>query len=141
MTLDKLLKAKPWDGKELVWMIGRQWRTVQEYAQMLHARCPYIGYSTFPEAFCCTHSRDFPIRATQLRDKDPMVPRLVTTMSPYLLDECDLERDEVLIVLGPNDVRLLDRERLADMLGEFKLGEIWHNEGEEFLAGIRRDDA
>jgi len=67
---------------------------------------------------------------------------ILTTHSPYLLDAIDLERDQVLVFKrcddGSRTAEPVDRERLDKFLDEFKLGEVWFNEGEEGLVGRRK---
>jgi len=62
---------------------------------------------------------------------------VLTTHSPYLLDFVDLDTDQVLICRREDDggrtVEPAAAERLKDFLDEFKLGEVWFNEGEERL--------
>ncbi len=62
---------------------------------------------------------------------------ILTTHSPYLLDVVDLEIDQVLIFRREEDsartVVPADAAKLKAFLGEFKLGEIWFNQGEESL--------
>lgn len=65
------------------------------------------------------------------------------TYSPYLLDHVDLKVDQVLVFQrnndGSNRVDPVDTERMAGFLDEFRLGEVWSNEGEAGL--VRKEDA
>jgi predicted ATPase len=62
---------------------------------------------------------------------------VLTTHSPYLLDHVDLDEDQVLVFKRDDDgtrtAKPIDREGLDDYLGEFLLGELWFNKGEEGL--------
>jgi predicted ATPase len=62
---------------------------------------------------------------------------VLTTHSPYLLDCIDVETDQVLIFRREDDGSRTavpaDEARLKTFLDEFKLGEVWYNEGEEGL--------
>jgi predicted ATPase len=65
---------------------------------------------------------------------------VLTTHSPYLLDNVDLDEDQVLVFQrdedGSRSAEPADAERLRLFLDEFMLGEVWYNQGEEGL--IRR---
>lgn len=72
----------------------------------------------------------------------PPVQVILTTHSPYLLDQVRLRptespQDQVLIFRreadGSRSVTEADAERLALFLDEFMLGEVWFNQGEEGL--------
>ena len=62
---------------------------------------------------------------------------VLTTHSPYLLDHVDIEEDQVLVFKrnedGTRTAEPVDAERLEEFLGEFQLGEVWFNQGEEEL--------
>lgn len=62
---------------------------------------------------------------------------IMTTHSPYLLDLVDPEQDQVLVFQrkesGDRSVSPADPKRLKSFLGEFLLGEVWYNEGEQGL--------
>lgn len=62
---------------------------------------------------------------------------ILTTHSPYLLDQVDLATDQVLVFKrnddGSRSAEPADAERLKSFLGEFMLGEVWFNEGEAGL--------
>lgn len=62
---------------------------------------------------------------------------IMTTHSPYLLDLIDLEKDQVLVFRrnkdGSRTAEPVDAARLEAFLGEFMLGEVWYNQGEEGL--------
>lgn len=62
---------------------------------------------------------------------------VMTTHSPYLLDLVDMEKDHVLVFRrnpdGSRSAELVDTERLKPFIGEFLLGEVWYNQGEEGL--------
>ncbi len=62
---------------------------------------------------------------------------ILTTHSPYLLDQVDLSTDQVLVFKrnddGSRTAEPADAERLKSFLGEFMLGEVWFNEGEAGL--------
>ena len=64
---------------------------------------------------------------------------ILTTHSPHLLDAINLEEDQVLIFRrnddGSRSAEQADKERLANFLDEFMLGEVWFNEGEDGLVG------
>ena len=85
------------------------------------------------------------LRRSACVNKHPVV---AWTLNPYMLDECDLSKDEVLIVFGPDDVRLIDRKRVGspvpnapqprryDIDGRLvSLGRLWYERGEAWLAG------
>lgn len=69
---------------------------------------------------------------------------VLTTYSPYLLDEIDLETDQVLVfrrmAIGLSTVDPVDAERMKNFLDEFKLGEVWFNEGEDGLVARPVDE-
>ena len=62
---------------------------------------------------------------------------ILTTHSPYLLDSVKLLEDTVLVFRRQDDgsrtAESADATRLEAFLGEFLLGELWYNEGEEGL--------
>lgn len=62
---------------------------------------------------------------------------ILTTHSPYLLDNVKLDEDQVLVFSrnddGSRSVEAADAERLKVFLDEFMLGEVWYNEGEAGL--------
>jgi predicted ATPase len=62
---------------------------------------------------------------------------IMTTHSPYLLDLVDVEKDQVLVFRRQDDgsrtAEPADAARLKAFLGEFMLGEVWYNQGEEGL--------
>ncbi len=62
---------------------------------------------------------------------------ILTTHSPYLLDNINLDEDQVLVFRrnedGSRSAEPADAERLALFLDEFMLGEVWYNQGEEGL--------
>jgi predicted ATPase len=62
---------------------------------------------------------------------------IITTHSPYLLDMVNLEKEQVLVFRrnadGGRTAAPADKERLKIFLDEFKLGEVWFNQGEEGL--------
>ncbi|HOW19817.1 MAG TPA: ATP-binding protein, partial [Phycisphaerae bacterium] len=64
---------------------------------------------------------------------------VLTTHSPYLLDQVDLEQDQVLVFRrnddGSRTAEPADAARLRTFLDEFMLGEVWFNQGEEGLVG------
>ena len=64
---------------------------------------------------------------------------ILTTHSPYLLDQLDLAQDQVLVFKrnddGSRTAEPADAERLKTFLDEFMLGEVWYNEGEAGLVG------
>ena len=59
---------------------------------------------------------------------------VLSTHSPYLLDCVDLAQDQVLVFRrmedGSRTAEAADEERLKRFLDEFKLGEVWFNQGE-----------
>lgn len=65
---------------------------------------------------------------------------VLTTHSPYLLDEVDLKTDQVLVFRrepdGERTAEPVDGERLKLFLEDFNLGEVWFNQSEEGL--VRR---
>ncbi|MCO5165582.1 MAG: AAA family ATPase [Planctomycetes bacterium] len=67
----------------------------------------------------------------------PPAQVIVTTHSPLLVDELDLEQDQLLVFErqpdGARTARPVDRDRLRLFLDEFKLGEVWFNRDEEGL--------
>lgn len=77
-------------------------------------------------------------RMTQGKDADP-TQVILTTHSPYLLDHVDINEDQVLVFRrnddGSRSAEPVDAERLSVFLDEFKLGEVWFNEGEQGLLG------
>jgi predicted ATPase len=79
---------------------------------------------------------------TEGRHGDHAAQVIVTTHSPYLLDLVDLEKDQVLVFGRKDDgsrtAETADRQRLEAFLGEFLLGEVWYNQGEEGLVARRR---
>lgn len=62
---------------------------------------------------------------------------VLTTHSPYLLDQVRLPEDQVIVFRrekdGARSAREADEERLKAFLDEFMLGEVWFNQGEEGL--------
>lgn len=62
---------------------------------------------------------------------------VLTTHSPYLLDQVRLPQDQVLVFRREPDGRRTaeeaDKKRLKTFLDEFMLGEVWFNHGEEGL--------
>ena len=62
---------------------------------------------------------------------------IVSTHSPYLLDHVHLPEDEVLVFRraadGSRTVEPADAAGLKAFLGEFMMGEIWFNRGEDGL--------
>jgi predicted ATPase len=62
---------------------------------------------------------------------------VLTTHSPYMLDNLDPARDQVLVFSrrddGSRTAQATDAERLKAFLDEFMLGEVWFNQGEEGL--------
>ncbi|MEZ6189435.1 MAG: AAA family ATPase [Planctomycetota bacterium] len=62
---------------------------------------------------------------------------VLSTHSPYLLDEIDPETEQVLVFSRENDgsrtAKAIDKEGLKVFLDEFKLGEVWFNEQEAGL--------
>jgi predicted ATPase len=62
---------------------------------------------------------------------------ILSTHSPYLLDFITPELDQVLVFRRQDDglrtVEPLDAERIRAFMGEFGLGEVWFNRGEEGL--------
>ncbi|HEY4183430.1 MAG TPA: ATP-binding protein [Polyangia bacterium] len=62
---------------------------------------------------------------------------VLTTHSPYLLDNVDPRTDQILIFKrradGARVVQPADSERLKAFLDEFKMGEVWFNQGEDGL--------
>jgi len=62
---------------------------------------------------------------------------ILTTHSPYLLDEVDPDEAQILVFRrnddGSRTPEPVDRERLKTFLDEFMLGEVWYNQGEEGL--------
>jgi predicted ATPase len=62
---------------------------------------------------------------------------VITTHSPYLLDEVKPDSDQVLVFSreedGTRSVKSADAGRLATFLDEFMLGEVWFNQGEAGL--------
>ncbi len=68
---------------------------------------------------------------------------VLTTHSPYLLDQINLETDQVLVFRiqedGTRTVQPVDEERLSKFLDEFMLGEVWYNRGESGLVTTERN--
>lgn len=66
---------------------------------------------------------------------------IMTTHSPYLLDHIELPGDWVIVFRREADGRRsateADAARLKDFLGEFMLGEVWFNQGEDGLLAVR----
>jgi predicted ATPase len=66
---------------------------------------------------------------------------IVTTHSPYVLDLVNPEKDQVLVFRRQEDgsctAEPADTERLKIFLDEFKLGEVWYNQGEDGLVARR----
>ena len=62
---------------------------------------------------------------------------VLTTHSPYLLDSMTLDSDQVLVFKreadGNRTAHAVDVEGINVFLDEFKLGEVWYNEGEDGL--------
>ena len=62
---------------------------------------------------------------------------ILTTHSPYLLDSISLDTDQVLVFRrepdGRRSAQAVDAEGIKVFLDEFKLGEVWFNEGEDNL--------
>lgn len=62
---------------------------------------------------------------------------ILTTHSPLLVDELDIDQDQVLVFEreadGNRTARPVDRDRLRLFLDEFKLGEVWFNREEQGL--------
>ena len=62
---------------------------------------------------------------------------VLTTHSPYLLDEVQLPTDQVLVFKrsedGARTAEPVDADRLAAFLEDFKLGEVWFNQDESGL--------
>jgi predicted ATPase len=62
---------------------------------------------------------------------------IVTTHSPLVLDEVDLDKDQVLVFQRQDDgsrtVNAADHTRLKTFLDEFRLGEVWVNKDEPAL--------
>lgn len=62
---------------------------------------------------------------------------VLSTHSPYLLDEIDLTGDQVLVFRrledGSRTAEPVDQQRLKTFLDEFMLGEVWFNRGEQGL--------
>ena len=62
---------------------------------------------------------------------------IVSTHSPYLVDNLNLEKDALLVFSraadGSRGVEQADPTRLKKLLGEFLLGELWFNKGESGL--------
>jgi predicted ATPase len=62
---------------------------------------------------------------------------ILTTHSPYLLDEIDPTTEQVLVFSrqadGSRTAAPVDTERLKTFLDDFKLGEVWFNQEEEGL--------
>ncbi len=62
---------------------------------------------------------------------------ILSTHSPYLLDHVNIDEDQVLVFRRQDDgsrtAEPVNRERLKHFLDEFKLGEVWFNEGEDKL--------
>lgn len=62
---------------------------------------------------------------------------ILTTHSPLVLDEVNLDKDQVLVFKRESDgartVQPVDRDRLKVFLDEFKLGEVWVNKDEQAL--------
>jgi predicted ATPase len=67
---------------------------------------------------------------------------ILTTHSPYLLDQIHLPDDQVLVFRreenGERTATAVDQERLKAFLDEFMLGEVWYNQGEEGLLTTTR---
>jgi energy-coupling factor transporter ATP-binding protein EcfA2 len=66
---------------------------------------------------------------------------ILTTHSPYLLDCVDPATDQVLVFQrnpdGSRTANPADSDRLRVFLDEFKLGEVWYNQGEEGLVAMK----
>lgn len=66
---------------------------------------------------------------------------VLSTHSPYLLDHVHLPEDQILVFrrddTGARTIVQADEKSLRDFLGEFMLGELWFNQGEEGLIGIK----
>lgn len=66
---------------------------------------------------------------------------ILSTHSPYLLDHVHLPEDQILVFrrddTGARTIVQADEKSLRDFLGEFMLGELWFNQGEEGLIGIK----
>ncbi len=62
---------------------------------------------------------------------------ILTTHSPYLLDQIRLPQDQVIVFRrepdGSRSASAADQEHLKAFLDEFMLGEVWFNQGEEGL--------
>jgi len=60
---------------------------------------------------------------------------------PHMLDQANVETDDVLVAIPVKngfDVYLFDPARyLKSFADEFGLGEVWYNEGDEWMAGIK----
>lgn len=67
---------------------------------------------------------------------------ILTTHSPYLLDFIDPREDQVLVfqrgVNGERTVDAIDGAGISSFLKDFKLGEIWFNEQEDGLLGLKK---
>ena len=81
-------------------------------------------------------------RLTQGNLNGHSVQVILTTHSPYLLDHVRLPEDQVLVFRRQDDGRRtaseVNQEGLKDFLGEFMLGEVWFNQGEEGLLAARQ---
>jgi predicted ATPase len=66
---------------------------------------------------------------------------ILSTHSPYLLDNVDPRTDQVLVFRRSDDgartAEAVDADRLKAFLDEFMLGEVWFNQGEEGLVARR----
>lgn len=66
---------------------------------------------------------------------------IMTTHSPYLLDHIKLPDDQVIVFRRETDGRRsateADAAHLTAFLGEFMLGEVWFNQGEDGLLAVR----
>ena len=67
---------------------------------------------------------------------------ILTTHSPYLLDQIRLPEDQVIVFQRQDDgsrtAREVDSAGLKSFLDEFMLGEVWFNQGEEGLLAKAR---
>jgi predicted ATPase len=67
---------------------------------------------------------------------------IMSTHSPYLLDQIHLPQDQVLVFQretdGSRSVKAADEKHLKTFLDEFMLGEVWFNQGEEGLVAAQQ---
>jgi len=110
-------------------------------ALMFHPSPPALILLEEPES--CVHPRRLHEIMGMLRSlangahTDTKAQVILTTHSPQLLDEVDLETDQVLVSSRNKDgscaIQPADPDRLKTLTNDFLLGEIWYADGDKGL--------